>query len=44
VDNSEALSNSYFAHSKIVFEYRESGNYNDLIMMLLNDLMRIVDS
>jgi phage I-like protein len=44
VDNSEALPNNYFAYSKIVFEYRENGNYNDLIMLMLNDLMGIVDS
>lgn len=40
----EALSNDYFAHTKIVFEYRNSGNYSDLIMLMLNDLMGIVDS
>jgi Leucine-rich repeat (LRR) protein len=37
----EALPNDYFARSKIVFEYRDSGNYNDLIMLMLNDLMGI---
>jgi hypothetical protein len=26
-----------------VFEYREDGNYNDLIMRMVNDLMGIVD-
>lgn len=44
IDNSEALSNNYFTNSKIVFEYRDSANYNDLIMLMLNDLMGIVDS
>jgi hypothetical protein len=43
VDNIEALSNNYFTTSSIVFEYRESGNYNDLIMLMLNDLISKVD-
>ena len=44
MDNIEAISNSYFTYSNIVFEYRESGNYNDLIMMMLNDLMGLIDA
>jgi hypothetical protein len=43
VDNSEAISNNYFARSSIVFEYRDSGNYNDLIMRMINDLMQTID-
>ena len=43
VDNIESLDNNYFTHSDIVFEYREEGNYNDLIMRMINDLMSLVD-
>ncbi len=43
VDNIEALSNNYFTNSKVIFEYRESGNYNDLIMLMINDLISKVD-
>jgi hypothetical protein len=39
VDNIESLTNNYFTSSSIYFEYRESGNYNDLIMMMINDLI-----
>jgi hypothetical protein len=43
VDNLESLSNNYFANTDIVFEYREDGNYNDLIMRMINDLMKNID-
>lgn len=45
VDNIEALENDAFFYSKdsYGFEYRESGNYNDLIMRLMNDLMAKID-
>lgn len=43
VDNIESLENNYFASSDVVFEYRQEGNYNDLIMLVLNDLMARVD-
>ncbi len=37
------LAHNYFASSKIVFEWRESGNYNDLIMNMLNDVFSRLD-
>jgi hypothetical protein len=43
VDNIESLDNNYFTHTDIVFEYREDGNYNDLIMRMMNDLMGLID-
>ena len=38
VDNIEALSNNYLISSKVVFEYRDDGNYNDLIMRFINEV------
>jgi len=43
VDNIESLDNNYFTHTDIIFEYREEGNCNDLIMRMVNDLMNLVD-
>ena len=43
MDNIESLDNNYFNHTDIVFEYREEGNYNDLIMRMVNDLMNLAD-
>jgi hypothetical protein len=43
VDNMGLLAHNYFAHSQLVFEYRESGNYNDLIMKMLNDVFSRLD-
>mgnify|MGYP006910362897 CR=1 FL=1 len=40
VDNIEALPNNYLASAtNVVFEYRDDGNYNDLIMRLINELV-----
>lgn len=38
VDNIEALENNYMSKTDYVFEYREDGNYNDLIMKLMNEI------
>ena len=38
-DNMEALCNDLLLKSKIQFTLRESGNYNDLIMKMLNYLI-----
>jgi hypothetical protein len=43
MDNIESLENNYFTQTDIVFEYREDGNYNDLIMRMVNDLIGLVD-
>lgn len=37
------LAHNYFANSQIVFEWRESANYNDLIMKMLNDIFSRID-
>ena len=36
IDNMESLDNNYVANSETVFEFREDGNYNDLIMKMYN--------
>lgn len=43
VDNIEALSNNYLISSKVVFEYRDDGNYNDLIMRFINEVKDRID-
>lgn len=43
VDHIETVDNNYFTTSPIVFELRESGNYNDLIMRVINDQISKVD-
>ncbi len=42
-DNSEVLENDYLFSSDVVFEYRDSGRYDDLIMRLLNEIMTRCD-
>ena len=39
IDNIENLENNYFSQSKIILEYRKDGNYYDLIMRVVNDLL-----
>lgn len=39
-----ALDNNYFTFSDVVFEYRQSGNYNDLIMRMMNDIVSRIDA
>jgi hypothetical protein len=42
MDNSEQLQNDYLYNSNIHFKFRDSGEYNDLIMKTLNSvIMRI---
>ena len=36
INNLGTLSNNYLGHSGVEFERRDSGNYNDLIMRVLN--------
>jgi hypothetical protein len=42
-DHFEELSNDFISRFGLVFEYRSSGNYNDLIMKLINKLMEVVN-
>ena len=44
IDNMGALDNNYFTFSDVVFEYRQSGNYNDLIMRMMNDIVSRIDA
>lgn len=37
------LAHNYFATSQLVFEWRESGNYSDLVMKMLNDIFEKID-
>lgn len=43
IDNLEEMQNNYFNNSKVYFEYREDGNYNDVIMKVVNDLLERID-
>lgn len=43
IDNLGSLSNNYFAISEIMVEYRDDGNYNDLIMKMINDISSKID-
>ena len=40
----DALSSNYFTDSSLVFEFRDDGNYNDLIMRMMNDIMDTIDN
>jgi len=42
IDKMESIDNNEVANEKIDFEYRESQNYNDLIMKMLNKMIRKV--
>ena len=44
IDNNEVLSNDFFYNSDIVVEYRSNGNYNDLIMRVLNEVISVADA
>lgn len=44
IDNIEEMENNYFNSSKICFEYRKDGNYYDIIMKVINDLLERIDS
>jgi hypothetical protein len=44
INNIEVLSNDFFYNSDIVLEYRESGNYNDIIMRVLNEIISLADA
>lgn len=44
IDNIESLENNYFSSSKITLEYRKDGNYYDIIMKVINDLLTRLDT
>ena len=43
-NNLDLLENDILYQHKIVFKYREDGNYNDMIMVVINKVMEIIDS
>ena len=43
INNMEILSNDFFFNSDIVLKYRENGNYNDIIMRVINDIVSLAD-
>lgn len=43
IDNTDQLSNDYVYTSPVVFRFRESADYTDLIMRMLNDVLRKLD-
>lgn len=38
------LTYDFFFNSNITLEYRENGNYNDIIMQVLNEIISLADS
>lgn len=44
IDNIEEMENNYFNNSKLGFEFRKDGNYNDIIMKVVNDLLERIDT
>ena len=40
IDNTDQLINDYVYTSPVVFRYRESGEYSDLVMRMLNEVLR----
>ena len=43
INNMEILSNDFFYNSDIILKYRENGNYNDVIMRVINDIVSLAD-
>jgi len=43
VNKSDAPIHNYIEMFKVPFTYREDGNYRDLIMKMMNELMKNVD-
>jgi len=44
MNNLDQLSNDFFFNSGMMFTYRDSGNYNDIIMKVINKILGQVDS
>lgn len=43
VDNTDQLSNDYIYNSPVAFKYRETGEYNDLIMKTINEVQKKIE-
>jgi hypothetical protein len=43
IDNTDQLMNDYLYNSEIVFKFRDSGEYNDLIMRSINEVLRKIE-
>jgi hypothetical protein len=43
VDNTDQPQNDYVFNSAVCFKFRESGEYNDLIMRLINEIIKKID-
>lgn len=44
INNIEMLTYDFFFNSSITLEFRENGNYNDIIMQVLNEIISLADS
>ena len=44
INNLDILANDFLYNNGIIFTYREDGNYNDMIMRVLNKIIEVVDS
>ena len=42
-NNFQQLSNDFLYSNGFIFKYREDGNYNDMIMKVINKTLEIVD-
>jgi len=40
IDNSDQMMNDYLYNTDIVFKFRDNGEYNDLIMRSINEVIR----
>jgi hypothetical protein len=43
IDNTDQPQNDYLFNSGVCFKFRESGEYNDLIMRLLNEIIKKIE-
>ena len=43
-DNLDLLENDFLYENDIIFKYRDDGNYNDMIMKVLNKAMEQIDA
>lgn len=43
IDNTDQPLNDYLFNSAISFKFRESGEYNDLIMRLINEILKKIE-
>lgn len=43
IDNTDQPLNDYLFNSAIIFKFRDSGEYNDLIMRLINEILKKIE-